>query len=85
MSRYLLEVTEKYRADTENEALQMIQDAKESSQYVLKKQSYTYKEAKQKGEVVDCWWNVSLTKVFDNEKEPSGCATIEYNTERSTF
>ena len=55
MSRYLLEVTEKYRADTENEALQMIQDAKESSQYVLKKQSYTYKEAKQKGEVVDCW------------------------------
>ena len=37
MSRYLLEVTEKYRADTENEALQMIKDTKESSKNEQKK------------------------------------------------
>lgn len=80
MSKYLIEVTENYRADTENEALQMIQEAKESSQYTLKKQSYTYKERKQKGEVVDCWWKVSLTKVFDDEKEPCGNASIKYDT-----
>lgn len=85
MSKFLIEVTENYRADTENEALQMIQEAKESSQYTLRKQSYTYKERKQKGEVVDCWWKVSLTKVFDDEKEPSGCASIEYDTGRSAF
>ena len=85
MSKHLIEVTEVYSADTGNGAIQMIQDAKESSQYTLKKQSYTYKELKQKAEVVDCWWKVSLTKVFDNEKEPTGCATIEYNTDRSAF
>lgn len=79
MSRYLIEVTETYRADTENEAIEMIQDAKESSQYTLKKQSYMYKEKKEKGEVVDCWWKVNLTKVFDDEKEPTGSTSIEYN------
>lgn len=85
MSKHLIEVTEVYRADTENEAIQMIQDAKESGQYTLKKQSYTYKELKQKGEVVDCWWKVNLTKVFDNEKDPTGYTEIIYNTDRSAF
>lgn len=79
MSRYLIEVTETYRADTENEAIEMIKDAKESSQYTLKKQSYMYKEKKEKGEVVDCWWKVNLTKTFTSEKEPTGTTSIEYN------
>lgn len=78
MSKYLIEVTENYRADSENEALQMIQEAKESSQYTLKRQSYTYKERKQKGEIIDAWWKVTLTKAFDDEKEPMGSASIEY-------
>ena len=55
MAKYLLNVTEVYRVDREQEAIQMIQEAKDSSEYTLIKQSYTYKESKQKGEVVNAW------------------------------
>lgn len=78
MSNYLISVTENYRVDTEQETITMIQEAKDSSQYTLAKYSSQYKERKQKGEVVDAYWKVSLTKVFDDEKEPSGNATIIY-------
>ena len=80
MAKYLLNVTEVYRVDREQEAIQMIQDAKDSSEYTLIKQSYAYKEKKQKGEVVDAWWRVSLTKHFGDEKEPCGSSSISYNS-----
>ena len=78
MSNYLISVTENYRVDTEQETITMIQEAKDSNQYTLAKYSSQYKERKQKGEVVDAYWKVSLTKVFDDEKEPNGNATIIY-------
>ena len=78
MSNYLISVVENYRVDTEQEAINMIQEAKDSNQYTLLKQGYQYKERKQKGEVVDAYWKVSLTKVFDDEKEPCGNTSIEY-------
>ena len=80
MAKYLLNVTEVYRVDREEEAIQMIQDAKDSSEYTLIKQSYTYKERKQKGEIVDAWWRVTLTKHLDDEKEPCGSSSITYNS-----
>ena len=40
---------------------------------------------KQKGEVIDAWHRVSLTKVFDDEKEPISSVSIEYDTEGSAF
>ena len=79
MAKYLLNVTEVYRVDREEEAIQMIQDAKDSSEYTLIKQSYTYKERKQKGEVVDSWWKLSITKQFTDEKEPEFQTEIQYN------
>lgn len=78
MSNYLISVTENYRVDTEQETIAMIQEAKDSNQYTLAKYSSQYKERKQKGEVVDAYWKVSLTKAFDDEKEPCGNATIIY-------
>lgn len=78
MSNYLISVTENYRVDTEQETIAMIQEAKDSNQYTLAKYSSQYKERKQKGDVVDAYWKVSLTKVFDDEKEPCGNATIIY-------
>ena len=78
MSNYLISVTENYRVDTEQETIAMIQEAKDSNQYTLAKYSSQYKERKQKGEVVDAYWKVSLTKVFDDEKEPCGNTTIIY-------
>ena len=39
-----------------------------------------FKEVKQKGEIIETYWKVTLTKVFDDMKEPTGSTTIEYNT-----
>ena len=85
MSRYLLKVDETYRADTEAEAAQIINEAKKDGRFVLAKYSSVKKERKQKGEVVDEWMRVTLTKVFDDEREPIGYTTIEYNTASSAF
>lgn len=79
MSKYLIQTTEMYRVDSESEAKNLIEDAKTSSIYELKKYTSEYKERKQKGEVVDAWWKVVLTKTFTDEKEPMGSAEVEYN------
>lgn len=78
MSKYLISVTETYRVDTEAEAAVLIDEAKKDNKYDLKKYTSQKKERKQKGEVVDEWHQVVFTKIFDDEKEPIGAATVEY-------
>lgn len=78
MSKYLISVTETYRVDTEAEAAVLIDEAKKDNKYDLKKYISQKKERKQKGEVVDEWHQVILTKIFDDEKEPIGAASVEY-------
>lgn len=85
MAKYLTIVTETYRVDSEDEASRLIEEAKKSNQYTLAKYSSVYKERKQKGEVIDAWHRVSLTKVFDDEKEPISSVSVEYDTEGSAF
>ena len=77
MSKYLISVTETYRVDTEAEAAVLIDEAKKDNKYDLKKYTSQKKERKQKGDVVDEWHQVVLTKIFDDEKEPIGAATVE--------
>ena len=50
---FLLETTENYRVASENDAKQLIEEAKSGRNYILKKYTSQYKERKQKGEVVD--------------------------------
>lgn len=78
MSKYLLSVTENYRIDSEEEAKNLIEEARGDSTYTLSKYTNQYKEKKQKGEVVDAYHKVSLTKVFTDEKEPIEQFEIEY-------
>ena len=66
MAKYLVTTVETWRVSTETEAAQMIEAAKKDNHYELKKSSAEKKEAKQKGEVVDEWVKVQLTKVFNN-------------------
>ena len=69
--KYLIEVTENYRVDSEKEAAALIEEAKQNQkQYSLSKYSSVQKERKSKGEVIDSWYRVSLTKKFTDEKEP---------------
>ena len=77
-SKYLIETTEVYRVNTEGAAAELIAEAKKSHQYVLAKYSSVKKERKQKGEVVDEWFKVTLVKKFDDEKEPLGETTVTY-------
>jgi hypothetical protein len=74
--KYLIETTEVYRCDSENEAKQLIEEAKRTS--TLKKYNCVAKEKKQKGEVIDSWFRLTLTKVWDDEKEPCGSTAVSY-------
>ena len=77
--KYLISTTEIYRADSEAEAVQLIEDAKRDNHFILSKYSSQFKERKQKGEVVDSWYQVSLKKVFTDEKEPEFSTHITYS------
>ena len=76
--KYLCEVTEKYRIDTENEAKTFIEEQKKESKYSLKKYSSERKERKVKGEIADEWMQVTLVKVFNDPKEPIEEIEIKY-------
>ena len=78
MSRYLIKVTEQYRCDTEAESEALINEAKENKQYTVIKTSSEMKTTKAKGEVVDEWRRVLITKEFTSEKEPSEQIVISY-------
>ena len=77
--KYLLEVTENYRVDTDAEAKQLIEDAK-GGNALVKKSTSQYKERKKKGEVVDAWYKVTIVKVFTDEKEPNTQVDISYDS-----
>lgn len=51
--KYLLETTENYRVDNEDNAKELIEKAKIDNHYILKKYNVQYKERKMKGEVID--------------------------------
>ncbi len=62
----LLKQTEEYRADTEEEAKEIMekfrQDAHDKG-YTLGASGYTYKTKKAKGEIIDEAWVVKIQKV----------------------
>ena len=78
MSCYLIKVTEQYRCDTEAEAEVLINEAKESGQYTVVMSSSEIKTTKSKGEVIDEWRRVLITKEFTSEKEPTEQITVVY-------
>ena len=78
MAKYLIKTTEEHRADNESEAAELINAAKADGRYTLSKYSSVKKERKQKGEIVDEYFIVTLVKIFDDPREPCGEATVEY-------
>ena len=76
--RYLLNTTEIYRAATEEEATELINEAKRDSNYILSKYSSVKREQKAKGEVIDEWYKVTLVKSFNEEKEPAYTVDVIY-------
>ncbi len=67
--KMLMKTTDVYRVDTEEEAVQMINDCKDQSitnNYTVTKSGYVVKTKKAKGEIVDSWCVVSLEKTFND-------------------
>ncbi len=81
MSKYLISTVETYRVDTESEATKAIEEAKNDTSYILGKYASEHKERKSKGEVIDEYWKLSLTKIFNDIKEPDSDIVINYEVE----
>jgi hypothetical protein len=78
---YLISTVETYRADTEAQAQTIISEAKAAKEYTLTKYSSEQKEVKAKGEIVDSYYKVVLTKAFTDIKEPVVQTTVTYEVE----
>lgn len=76
--KYLIKTMETYRVGTEAEAVALISQAKNDTTYILDKYTNEHKDVKAKGEVVDEYYKVTLTKVFNNIKEPDTDVEINY-------
>ena len=75
---YLISTVETYRVESENQAAELIADAKAAPQYTLTKYTTEKKEKKQKGEVIEEYYKVTLTKAFNDIKEPEDEVTVKY-------
>ena len=82
MATYLIKTTQIYRCDSEAEAKNLIEEAKQNSLYTVTKSSSEIRTLKQKGEIVDEWRRVTITKAFAEEKEPCGQVYVNYDTTR---
>ena len=78
MSKYLASVVETYRIDSEGEVAEAIAEAKEDNRFMLAKYSSEKKEVKAKGEVIDEYYKVTMTKCFNDLKEPATTVDIDY-------
>ena len=75
---YLLKVQNTYRVTTEGEALKLRERLRNESNGNLIAFSYTIKQAKQKGEVVDEWFVCKATIEFNLEKECDRNINVTY-------
>ena len=82
--KHLIKVQEVYRVSTDAEAEALIAEAKNDNRFVLVKYNCESKEVKAKGEIVDEWYQVTLVKKFNDEKEPTDHISLCY-TNRTNF
>lgn len=66
MARQLLKTTDLWLVDTEEEAMDMIEEAKDGQgDYTLTKSGYVMKTKKAKGEIIEVTFRVTLEKTFE--------------------
>lgn len=85
MSKFLVSTCEVYRVETESEVKRAIEEAKQDSSFALTKYVSEYKERKLKGEVVDSYYKLTLTKTFNDIKEPTSTIEVVYNVSQGAF
>lgn len=83
--KYLIRSVLTYRVANEEEAKQLIEEAKRDHNFTLSKYSSEYKCKKVKGEIEEDWYRVTLTEDFTSEKEPDCTASVSYNVDPGCF
>lgn len=83
--KYLIKTVETWRVASEDEAKTLIEESKKNKDFTLSKYSSEYKCTKSKGEIVEDWYRVTLTKDFTSEKEPDCTTTVAYNVDAGVF
>ena len=78
MSKFLVSTTEVFRVDTDEEAKALIEEAKNSSMFELGKYSSEFKEIKKTEET---FYKVTLTKFFNDIKEPTQHIKPDYSVD----
>lgn len=70
MAKYLINRTDIFRVDNEQEAKDFIEELKKTSGGDVVKHSIECKEQKSKGELIQSWYRVTVKTVYNEEKEP---------------
>lgn len=76
--RYLTSVVETYRLPNDEAVKVFLEELKRDPAFTITKYSSTKKERKEKGDIVDEWVRFTVTKVFNEEKEPESIINISY-------
>lgn len=77
--KYLVNATEVFRVGSIEEVEALQEEVKTDGRYELASFSYKYKCTKQKGDIIDEWYQVTIKKVFNEEKDP--CTVVEIGYE----
>lgn len=75
---YLLNTVVTYRVHTVEEAEAMHERFKNDGRFELVQFSYTTKDIKEKGEVVDQYQVVKMKLIFTNEKDPEATYQLDF-------
>lgn len=76
--KYLIKVVETYRLPTVEAAQDFHEELKNDPSFVLASFSTKTKQIKEKKEIVEEYQLVSVTKLFNNEKEPERAVKVTY-------
>lgn len=71
MVKYLLKITEEYRLESMEDVKALQEEFKANPQYTLASYSWVEKPIKEGGEVIDAFYQVKATKVFQEIKDPT--------------
>ena len=78
MMKYLVSTTEVYRVEN-MEAVEALQEEVNSDgRYEVASFSYKAKNKKLRSEIIDEWYQVTIKKVFNDEKDPYTSVTVKY-------
>ena len=76
--KYLVNTTEVYRVESIEEVEALQEEVKADGRYEVASFTYKAKNKKLKGEIIDEWYQVSVKKVFNDEKDPYTSVSVKY-------